>query len=239
MIFKKNLLLSALLIGGLVSCGSVDSDYTGGVEPAGDAAADASSAGGEGQAPMAGMDHSSMNSGGMTGMDHSQMTLGPKDESFDLRFIDGMVPHHEGAVLMANEALEKSDRAEIRELSQAIIEAQESEIGQLQEWRTAWYPSAGSEPMMWHEEMNHMMAMTDEMRDMMMMSGELGEAGDEFDKRFIDAMIPHHEGAVTMAKEALANSDRPEIKAMAEAMIASQQQEIDQMKQWRVAWYGS
>jgi uncharacterized protein (DUF305 family) len=237
MVFKKNVLLSALLIGGLVSCGSVESDYTGAAEPAGEAAADASTAGGEGQAPTAGgMDHGSMNHGGM---DHSQMTLGPKDESFDLRFIDGMVPHHEGAVLMAKEALEKSDRAEIRELSQAIIEAQESEIGQLQDWRKAWYPSAGSEPMMWHAEMNHMMAMTDEMRDSMMMAGDLGAADDTFDQRFIDAMIPHHEGALTMAKEALEKSDRPEIKAMAEAMIASQQQEIDQMKQWRADWYGS
>ena len=67
---------------------------------------------------------------------------------------------------------------------------------------------------------------------------DLGAADDQFDLRFINAMLPHHEGAVTMAKEVLEKSDRPEIKEMAQEIIASQQQEIAQMKQWRKAWYG-
>lgn len=66
------------------------------------------------------------------GMDHDgmHMSLGPQDELFDLRFIDAMIPHHEGAVVMAQEALEKSDREEIQTLSQEIIAAQEQEIQQ-------------------------------------------------------------------------------------------------------------
>ncbi|GAB4143824.1 MAG: DUF305 domain-containing protein [Cyanobacteria bacterium J069] len=174
----------------------------------------------------------------MGGMDHGSMSLGPKDASFDLRFIDGMVPHHEGAVLMAQEALEKSSRPEIRTLAEAIIGAQEKEIGQLQGWRKAWYPNAGEQPVMWHDSMNHMMPMTTEMRDAMMMAGDLGAADEDFDRRFIDAMIPHHEGALVMAQEALEKSDRPEIRQMAADILASQQQEIDQMRAWRSAWYG-
>ena len=49
---------------------------------------------------MGGMDHGSMSqSPGMSGMNHGSMnmSLGPKDANFDLRFIDGMSPHHEGA----------------------------------------------------------------------------------------------------------------------------------------------
>lgn len=192
---------------------------------------DASNQSGQSTAPAA-SGHS------MGGMDHGGMSLGPKDESFDLRFIDGMVPHHEGAVLMAREALEKSSRPEIRSLAEAIISAQETEISQLQTWRKAWYPNAGDQPVTWHDSMNHMMPMTQEMRDAMMMAGDLGAADDQFDRRFIDAMIPHHKGALVMAQEALEKSDRPEIRKMAEEIFSSQQQEIEQMQAWRKAWYG-
>jgi uncharacterized protein (DUF305 family) len=50
-------------------------------------------------------------------------------------------------------------------------------------------------------------------------------------------MIPHHEGALVMAKDALAKSDRPEIKQLAQAILDSQQREIDQMQQWKKEWY--
>lgn len=71
----------------------------------------------------------------------------------------------------------------------------------------------------------------------MMMGMNLGAADDQFDLRFINAMIPHHEGAVTMAQDALNKSKRPEIKKLAQEIITSQQKEIAEMKQWRKAWY--
>ena len=174
------------------------------------------------------------------GMNHgsTDMSLGPKDENFDLRFLDGMTPHHEGAVIMAQEALQKSKRPEIKQLAQAIIDAQQKEIAQMKEWRTAWYPNASATPMMYSSEMGHTMPMSEEMKSNMMMNMDLGAADDQFDLRFINAMLPHHEGAVTMAKEALQKSDRPEIKALAQDIITSQQQEIAQMQQWKKAWYG-
>jgi uncharacterized protein (DUF305 family) len=187
---------------------------------------------------MPGMDHGS---GSMSpGMDHGSMNmnLGPKDEYFDLRFIDGMIPHHQGAVEMAQEALAKSQRTEIKQLAQAIIAAQEQEIAEMQGWRKAWYPSQSDTPMMYDASMGHMMPMTPEMRDSMMMTGDLGAADAEFDLRFLNAMIPHHEGAVVMADQALKNSERSEITTLARNIISSQQQEIDQMQQWRKAWYG-
>jgi uncharacterized protein (DUF305 family) len=169
---------------------------------------------------MGGMGNGSMNQSpgvSMPGMNQGSMnmSLGPKDENFDLRFIDGMT-----------------------QLAQAIIDAQQKEIAQMREWRTAWYPNASATPMMYSSEMGHMMPMSEEMKSNMMMNMDLGAADDQFDLRFINAMLPHHEGAVTMAKEALQKSDRPEIKELAQNIITSQQQEIAQMQQWKKAWYG-
>lgn len=198
------------------------------------------------ESPMAQMDHGQMDHGA-GGSDESSMPmnhgsmdmdLGPADASFDLRFIDAMTLHHQGAVEMAEEAIEKSSRPEIKALAQNIISGQEQEISQMQQWRQAWYPDAGAEPVMYHAQMDGMMPMPKAMQDSMKMSDDLGAADAEFDLRFIDAMIPHHEGAVVMAQAALEKSDRPEIKQLAQAILDAQQPEIDQMTQWRQAWYG-
>jgi uncharacterized protein (DUF305 family) len=142
-------------------------------------------------------------------------------QPFDLAFIDGMVPHHEGAIIMAQQALEQAERDEIKQMAQAIIAAQAAEIEQLKAWRREWYPDAGPP-------------------DMSVMEGMMMEVppGDTpFDLRFIDSMIPHHDDAITMAQQALEKSEHAEIKQMAEAIIAAQASEIEQMQKWRSEWY--
>jgi uncharacterized protein (DUF305 family) len=50
---------------------------------------------------------------------------------------------------------------------------------------------------------------------------------------FIDMMVPHHEGAVQMSKDALTRAEHQEVKTLAQQIIDAQQKEIDQMKQWK------
>ena len=70
-------------------------------------------------------------------MDMAKLT-NSKDKEFDLAFIDVMTPHHVGAVTMAKEALQKSEKAEIKTLAGQIIKAQEAEIKMMGEWKTKW-----------------------------------------------------------------------------------------------------
>ncbi len=58
-----------------------------------------------------------------------------------------------------------------------------------------------------------------------------------YDAQFIDGMTIHHNGAVAMAEQALKESQRPEIKQLAQNIIATQNQEIEQMATWRKQWY--
>ena len=176
--------------------------------------------------------------GGMGGMDHSMsMDLGPADANYDLRFIDGMSVHHQGAVNMAQDVLKQSKRPEMKKLATNIIAAQKREINQMKEWRKTWYPKADNTPMAYHAQMGHMMAMTPEQMQSMMMTMDLGAADDQFDLRFLNAMIPHHEGALVMAQDALKKSKRPEMKKLSEEILTSQKKEILQMKEWRKTWY--
>ena len=171
-------------------------------------------------------------------MNHSMaMDLGPADANYDLRFIDAMTLHHQGAVSMAKEAQQKSKRAEIKKLASDIISAQNQEINQLKQWLKTWYPQANNSPMMYDNNQTKMMQMSSEQMKTMMMDKDLGSADAEFDLRFIDAMIPHHEGAINMAEDALNKSKQAEIKKLAQNVITSQKAEIEQMNKWRQAWY--
>ena len=64
--------------------------------------------------------------------------------------------------------------------------------------------------------------------------------GAAFDRAFIDAMVPHHESAIEMARAAKeAGLSQPELVKVADDILATQQAEIDQMKEWRKEWFGS
>jgi uncharacterized protein (DUF305 family) len=63
-----------------------------------------------------------------------------------------------------------------------------------------------------------------------------GKTGDAFDKAFIEGMIPHHQGAIDMARAAQQSAKHQEIKDMAEDIISAQQSEIDMMRGWQLSW---
>ncbi len=159
--------------------------------------------------------------GDMPGMDHGSMAS--NDAPYDAQFIDSMILHHQGAIIMANRALTEAEKPEIRMLAEAIITAQEAEITQLKAWRQAWYPDVAET-----------MGMGMDMGNMEIAA----EASTSFDERFIQAMIPHHEGAIAMAKDAQQKAEHPEIRMLAEDIITAQESEIAQMKQWQQEWFG-
>ncbi len=175
-------------------------------------------AGNTGGMPMG--DNASTIPTAMAGMDHSGMQMDNSDRPFDLRFIDGMITHHQGAIDMATEAQTQATKQEIKDLADAIIAAQEREIAQMQTWRETWYPGA---------------APTEGM-GMDMGAMEVAPGDELYDLRFIEAMIPHHEGAINMAKEAQTMAEHAEIKDLAADIITAQEAEIAQMKEWQTAW---
>jgi len=73
------------------------------------------------------------------GMHMGDMSIGTDTTiSYDIRWIDAMISHHEGAIDMANDALKKSQNPDIINLCNAIIQAQSDEIAQLKAWRAQW-----------------------------------------------------------------------------------------------------
>jgi uncharacterized protein (DUF305 family) len=169
-----------------------------------------------------GMDHGSTGSGGMA----RQMVM-EKGIYTDRAFIDAMVPHHQGAVEMAEVALKNAEHEEIKQLSENIVSTQEAEIEELRSIKKAEYGTAEVPSSMDRQEMDTM-GMT--------LPGELTRQR-PFDKAIMDAMIPHHESAIEMADVALEESNNPRIQEIARAIVDAQQREIAQMRAWRKEWY--
>jgi uncharacterized protein (DUF305 family) len=188
--------------------------------------------GGNTSPDTSGMNHgTSAAPSAMAGMDST--TNAPIDQ----QFIDMMVPHHQGAVAMAQIAVTRSEHPEIRQLANGIIDSQNGEITQMKQWRMQWFgseqtPSMESMPMMPGMDMTAMHAMN-MMQDIRNLQTET-----PFDKAFIQSMIPHHQSAIDAAKVAQAKAEHPEIKTLAGNIITAQQKEIDQMQAWLKAWYG-
>ena len=176
------------------------------------------------------MDHGQMGHGSM-GMDSKGMAKQMVMENgkySDKAFIDAMVPHHQGAIAMAEVALKNAEHEEIIQLSRNIIASQQAEIEELKSIKQEEFGTSNVPMEMSQEQMRGM--------GMMMDPQQLANQK-PFDEAFIDAMIPHHRSAIEMAQVALENSDNPKIKELAQNIISAQQREIEQMTQWRLQWY--
>jgi len=155
---------------------------------------------------------------------------------FDEQFIDMMAPHHMGAVAMAQIALTRAEHPELKTLANSIIASQNMEIGQMKQWRKAWYGSDQTPPM---DQMGMLPGMDMNMMNGMTMSHDIQslQTATPFDKAFLMDMIPHHQSAIAGAKLEQEQGQHPELKQLANTIIADQQKEIDQMQQWLKTWY--
>jgi uncharacterized protein (DUF305 family) len=72
--------------------------------------------------------------------DMTSELLGKTGDAFDQAFLREMILHHEGAVAMAEAALESAKHDEIKKMAEAIISAQTSEIREMKDWLNLWYP---------------------------------------------------------------------------------------------------
>jgi len=175
---------------------------------------------------MQGMDHSNMDMGSEGMMEASEMLM-ENGEYSDERFIDAMVPHHQGAIDMAEVALENAEHPELLQLAENVISTQQGEIEQLRSIKEQEFGTSEVPTQMSPEEME-MMGMED--------PAELANQR-PFDEAFINAMIPHHESAIEMAQVALAESDNPAIRDLAGRIVDDQTREIEQMRGWLEEWY--
>ena len=146
----------------------------------------------------------------------------------DADFAMLMIPHHQGAVDMAKVELKYGTDPKVRGLATRIAAAQQPEIDLMSRWR-AGHPQPSAVP----EGSAARQAYTAANDTMMngMMGSSMAHSGNA-DRDFVDGMIPHHQGAIDMAAIETRYGNDPDLKSLAEKIVAAQRAEITEMGAW-------
>ncbi|WP_405554276.1 DUF305 domain-containing protein [Streptomyces canus] len=148
----------------------------------------------------------------------------------DVSFAQGMIPHHQQAIEMAELADGRAASTQVKDLAARVEKAQGPEITTMTGWLKAWDEKVPeSMPGMDHSGMDGMDGMAG-----MMDSADMGKlkkaSGKDFDSMFLTMMVEHHEGAVEMATTEKAKGEYKAATAMAGDIVTAQNAEISEMK---------
>lgn len=145
------------------------------------------------------------------------MDLGRADAFVDLRYLNSMAAHHMGAILLAQQIEEKTQRPELIALSREIQTSEPRLIAELYAWKSEWYndKTAVAKPQV----------------------AQLGAADETVDLRFLNALIAHHEAGIQMTKEIRLKSSRPEVLDNADAVEKFLTQSLVDLQQMRSDWF--
>jgi uncharacterized protein (DUF305 family) len=160
----------------------------------------------------------------------------------DKAFVREMIPHHMMADEMATMAKTQGQHAEIRALARRIISAQSAEITRMKGIAKTLAVTPAAMPQNGDMSMQTMddlatLKISMSQSGMMMNMSEL-DGAKPFDRKFIDLMVPHHQGAIRMARAELARGKNAQLRSIATGIVADQAKEITQMNSWRKKWYG-
>lgn len=142
--------------------------------------------------------------------------------SADFRYAQMMIEHHEQALVLSALVPGRGASTSVQRLSERITAGQKPEIGAMD----GWLKNNGGDKRKASHDHSAMpgMATEDQLRQLRAARGKA------FDALFLDLMITHHQGAITMATEVLADGNNVTIEEMATDVVAQQTVEIDRMR---------
>jgi uncharacterized protein (DUF305 family) len=157
------------------------------------------------------------------------------EAEYDLMYIDMMIPHHESIIALATVAVDELTHPRLIEIANTIVATQQGEVDELQRLRAEWYGDA--EPV----SMDMMMGMPGMGSDMTMMEQQMSAEwqvqsfcdAENKDLAFVDQVIPHHQMAVDSSRAAVGMATHPELVAIAQEVITTQEAEIAELKSIR------
>ncbi|MGE0158156.1 MAG: DUF305 domain-containing protein [Gemmatimonadales bacterium] len=164
--------------------------------------------------------------GTVVGADRA-MAAGPAHTPADVQFMQGMMPHHAQALEMAALVESREAGEAVRAMALRMQISQRDEIALIERWLSAHGEAASGGDHAGHTMMPGMLSPEQ-------MARLRSARGEEFDRLFLEYMIQHHEGAITMVRTLFATSggaQDSEIFQFANDVETDQRIEIDRMRQ--------
>lgn len=148
---------------------------------------------------------------------HSKTLSGNNDEDF----AEMMSDHHDGAVEMSEILIRKGKDEELKNFGRQVIKTQQQEMKLMDRFDNLKDQSANS---------------AEFQRELMATMAPMMNTGlpvhNDVDRDYAEQMIPHHQSAVEMAKVYKKYGKQPELLKLSDDLIATQQKEIEFLKQW-------
>lgn len=175
---------------------------------------------------LAGCSDTGATGNGMPGMEHgngSSSAPATNANEADIMFATMMIEHHRQAIEMSDAVLTKEDvDPRVTSLAEDIKAAQQPEIDLLEGWLEEWGADSGTgmdgmdhgDGMMTEEDMQDLEAAT----------------GPDASRLFLEQMIEHHNGAITMAQDQVDDGQNPDAVALAQKIVDDQSAEIETME---------
>ena len=169
---------------------------------------------------------------------HHQMVahihdVGPAGGTYDLRWLDGMVQHHTGALRMSEFVFDIGQPG-VGALAKSIWRDQAQEIKAMGQWRKAWFPEAPVYPVALKSGGNpNSMAGLERMSAAQIQGMQMAGSTPTRDTRvtwFLEGMVAHHGGALVMAHDALSKSSNTTVRRLARDIIVAQRREILELR---------
>jgi uncharacterized protein (DUF305 family) len=167
----------------------------------------------------------------------AQGAAAPLYDEAELVFVQHMMVHHEQALVMCRWVAEKAGRQELMRFARYVERAQAAEIAEMQSLLDLAVERGIAIP----EHHLHGDPPMAGMLSFAQMEAVRESSGAEFERRWLEGMILHHEGAVTMARaqqqRQLASGRQPyEIAVLVEDLLIEQRAEIAKMRAWLAEW---
>lgn len=145
-------------------------------------------------------------------------------QDFEIAYINSIIPHHQGAIMMAQMVQNDAPHQEVRASAAKIIADQQKEIDELTKWLRDWYgQDVHPDPRM---------QMSPDMMNMLKQADPTMR-----EKLFLAMMREHHQSALDMGPMVLQKATHQELKDQAQNMITSQKQEQDMFGGWLQGLY--
>jgi len=144
----------------------------------------------------------------------------PAGNPTDRAFVADMIPHHQSAVEMAAVAKTEATSMFVKDLAADITRTQNAEISEMQRVDAQLAEAGITKGDLGVD--GHQMGMDSSAAEL--------RGAKPFDEKFIAMMVPHHEGAIEMARIEIDKGDNADLKKLAESIISSQERELKEMR---------
>lgn len=169
----------------------------------------------------------------------------PRVAGIEKDFLMGMIPHHRGALMMSQMALEKASRKEVRDLAQENIDSQTREIALMTNYLRDWYgmlpPEGTMMPMdiMQRMDMPMMRGLMPSMEEQMTRMQNLEKlSGPAFDIEYMSLLTDHHAMAIMMTAPVLMRGHHADLYNLGGEIVKSQGEQIQRMREYLDTFYG-